>query len=391
MFMNSSSQITVAAVSECGRWSLRGTALVKCQSEMQFCARVVAALILGWGASLSTGCSAVPNRSILHERATVVWDAGTSVERVEPAATRANDLVANHVDVSDEIARVRLENELFSRTSGQSELGGHDLGLVNAIANAFETAPFETAQIASAHGWPQLSVQPKIQNTWRLLLNDQKEFYLSSNVRPAVLSLGASAILSNTTMDQEFADWYQHDVRSESLDDVSRVAKSFGEHWPMMGAYAAASLTGRLLDKDSRLAAWGDQSTRSMLVGVPPLLFLQKAIGSSRPNDVPPSSTWDFWNDDNGASGHTFVGAVPFLVAAQMTDDPRWKTTWTVLSTFTGWSRINDNDHYLSHVIVGWWLAYASTRSVDRSNFGPFEVRPLLQNGDLGLGVDWNY
>ena len=346
--------------------------------------------VWAWVALFSTGCSTVVNRSLSHQRALGAWDNRMGVECVDPATTQAEHLLASRVDRGDKSARiagVKLDQELFSAGHGNDGLADSD----RVIAAAMVDDVFETPAKATGVGSFPDEFQPKIQNTWRLLLNDQKEFYLSSDLRPAVLTLGVSAILSNTSMDQEFADWYQDDVRSESLDDVSRVAKMFGEHWPMMGAYAAASLTGRLLDNDSRLAAWGDQSTRSMLVGVPPLLFLQKAIGSSRPNDVPPSSKWDFWNDENGASGHTFVGAVPFLVAAQMTDDARWKTTWTALSTLTGWSRINDNDHYLSHVIVGWWLAYRATRSVDRSNAGPFKVRPLLQNGGLGLGVDWNY
>ncbi len=127
-----------------------------------------------------------------------------------------------------------------------------------------------------------------------------------------------------------------------------------------------------------------------MLVGVPPLLFLQKALGSSRPNDMPPSSNWDFWADDNGASGHTFVGAVPFLVAAQLAEKPRRKAALMALSTLTGWSRINDNDHYLSQVIVGWWLAYAATQSVEDSDEDlNYEIAPIVIGDALGLEMIW--
>lgn len=225
--------------------------------------------------------------------------------------------------------------------------------------------------------------------TWRILMDDQREFYSRQNVRPAILTLGTAAILANTSMDQEFADWYQSDVRSESLDDVADVAKLFGEQWPMVGLYLGASVTGRWLDVDPRFANWGDRSLRSMFVGVPPLLFLQKALGSSRPNDIPPTSDWDFWADDNGASGHTFVGAVPFLVAAQMAERPRAKATWLALSTVTGWSRINDNDHYLSQVIVGWWLAYAATNAVERSGQIEYEIAPALIGDTFGLEASW--
>ena len=224
---------------------------------------------------------------------------------------------------------------------------------------------------------------------WSILLDDQREFYSRQNLRPAMLTLGSAAILANTRMDQEFSDWYQTDVRTESLDNIADVAKLFGEQWPMVGLYASASLTGRWLEVDPRWAYWGDHSLRSMFVGVPPLLFLQKALGSSRPNDVPLSSDWDFWADDNGASGHAFVGAVPFLVAAQMAERPRVKATWFALSTLTGWSRINDNDHYLSQVIVGWWLAYAATNAVERSDPIEYEISPALIGDTLGFEASW--
>lgn len=224
---------------------------------------------------------------------------------------------------------------------------------------------------------------------WRTLFDDQREFYIRQNVRPAIFTLGAAAILANTTMDQEFSDWYQDDVRSESLDDIAEVAKLFGEQWPMVGLYAGSSVLGRWLDVDPRFAEWGDQSLRSMFVGVPPLLFLQRALGSSRPNDVPPSSKWNFWNDDNGASGHTFVGAVPFLVAGRLAQRPRVKATWYAMSTLTGWSRINDNDHYLSQVIIGWWLAYAATEAVERSEHRRFEVAPALIDDTIGIEATW--
>lgn len=222
------------------------------------------------------------------------------------------------------------------------------------------------------------------------LVSDQQHFYSHENFRPFLLTLGTSAILANTRMDQEFADWYQNDVRSNSLDEIADVAKGFGEQWPMVGAYLGASVAGRMVGNDTRLATWGDRSFRSMLVGVPPLLFLQKALGSTRPNDISPSSKWDFWADDNGASGHTFVGAVPFLVAAQMAENPGPQAAWLVLSTLPGWSRINDNDHYLSQVIVGWWLAYAATQSVEGSDADlNYQIAPVVIGGSPGIEFSW--
>ena len=36
-------------------------------------------------------------------------------------------------------------------------------------------------------------------------------------------------------------------------------------------------------------------------------------------------------------------------------------------STLTAWSRINDNQHYLSQAALGWWLGYLATAAVHRT------------------------
>ena len=226
----------------------------------------------------------------------------------------------------------------------------------------------------------------------KTLLKDQSYFYHRDNLLPFMLTLGASSVLAHTTMDQEFADWYQDDVRSKFSDDASSFAKVFGEQWIVVPIYVGASLFGRACDVDYRVQTWGDRSFRSMLVGVPPLLLLQRSLGSSRPNDPLASSNWDMWNDDNGASGHAFVGAVPFLVAAQLTEKRVPKASFYVLSTMTAWSRINDNDHYLSQVIVGWWVALAATNAVQKSDSrGNLQIQPAFINQDGGAALSYKY
>ena len=129
-----------------------------------------------------------------------------------------------------------------------------------------------------------------------------------------------------------------------------------------------------------------------MMVGVPPLLFMQKAMGSTRPNDAGASSEWAFWKDDNGASGHTFVGAIPFLTAAHMTDRPAMKRLLIVASTLPGWSRLNDNNHYPSQIVMGWWLAYAATSAVQQTDQQErFQIVPLAFPEGQGIGVQWDY
>ena len=48
-----------------------------------------------------------------------------------------------------------------------------------------------------------------------------------------------------------------------------------------------------------------------------------------------------------------------------MTDNPFLKYTLYGGSTLAAWSRIQDDQHYLSQVVLGLWTAYLSVRGVD--------------------------
>jgi membrane-associated phospholipid phosphatase len=85
---------------------------------------------------------------------------------------------------------------------------------------------------------------------------------------------------------------------------------------------------------------------------------LQNAIGASRPDED--DSRWRPFEDTNGVSGHSFMGAVPFITAAEMAENPYIRYSLYLGSMLCGWSRINDDRHYLSQAALGWWIAYLS-------------------------------
>jgi hypothetical protein len=98
-------------------------------------------------------------------------------------------------------------------------------------------------------------------------------------------------------------------------------------------------------------------------------------LGASRPAG---DSRWHPFRDVHGVSGHTFVGAVPFLTAAAMVDEPLYKVPLVLGSFLTGWARIHNDNHYFSQAALGWWIAYLSVRSVNQTqreravSFSPF-------------------
>ena len=72
-----------------------------------------------------------------------------------------------------------------------------------------------------------------------------------------------------------------------------------------------------------------------------------------------------------------------------MSDNILFKALMYGLSTLPGWSRINDNDHYLSQVVLGWSLAYLAATAVDHSEQSKrhFAIVPLPMDGGMGVGA----
>jgi membrane-associated phospholipid phosphatase len=101
------------------------------------------------------------------------------------------------------------------------------------------------------------------------------------------------------------------------------------------------------------------------------------------------------FNDNNGVSGHAFVGALPFLAAADMVESPLAKGALYVCSTFVGFSRMTDDAHYPSQVFLGWYMAWASARAVSATelHFSGVDVRivplPVADLGGAALDVRW--
>lgn len=177
----------------------------------------------------------------------------------------------------------------------------------------------------------------------------------------------AGAVMANTNVDQQLHNWYQEDVRSATTDNVSEVAKLFGEGYLILPALGITLAAGEIMDNQPHASVagdWADQSLRAIAVGAPPLLATQVLTGASRPGESSAGSDWVPMHDNNGVSGHAFMGAVPFITAAKMSEDPLAKAGFYAASTLTAFSRINDDDHYPSQAILGWSLAYLACSAV---------------------------
>jgi len=178
-------------------------------------------------------------------------------------------------------------------------------------------------------------------------------------LRLAVVLLGTT-VLAYSGIDERFDAWHRRRVTSARSNRVADVLHFFGERiWVLTWAVFAAvdaSLRGTPL---SRL---GRSAFDALVVGLPSLWIVQRLLGASRPSEGRGPRYRPF-ADDNSASGHTFVAAVPWLVLARRVRHPAWRALALVASPLTGWSRINDGKHYLSQVVLGYALAWGAVET----------------------------
>ena len=144
------------------------------------------------------------------------------------------------------------------------------------------------------------------------------------------------------------------------------------------------------------IGEWGDRSLRTFAVGAPLMFLTQRLTGGGRPGNAPygngpHASHWAPGVHDHGVSGHSFMGAIPFLSVARMSDNPWVKGTMYTASTLPALSRINDDAHFASQAFLGWWLAVLASEAVDQTNDGVntgWRIVPLTPEHGDGLAIE---
>lgn len=229
------------------------------------------------------------------------------------------------------------------------------------------------------------------------VISNYREFYSKRNILSFSIAFSSGAIFANTSFDRHFQHWYQVHGRSSYSYDISKGFKFFGEgDYLIPISVAVASL--RLLPEDSQfiqdVSSWGYKTARTYFLGAPPVLLLQRLTGGSRPGENENKSSWHPFEDDNGVSGHAFIGAVPFLTFAKMNENNK-SIYWlaNIFSALPGWSRIHDNQHYLSQAFLGWFIAWRSTQAIFSSKVksGGLSLIPLINMEKIGLICEYKF
>lgn len=218
---------------------------------------------------------------------------------------------------------------------------------------------------------------------------DYKNYYSWDNLKVIIAGFTAGAILANTDADGNLLDGYQKNWRSSGTDDFAKGAKNLGEGKYLIPVSLAAAVAGYYLPEGSGasdIGTWGLNTTRAYLVGAPPMLLMQVVTGASRPGEISDGSDWRPFRDNNGVSGHAFMGAVPFITLAKMYKDSPVRWLYYGASFLAGWSRVNDGDHYISQSALGWMMAFQSVNAVfltdkEKENHLSFNLYPYGSDG----------
>jgi membrane-associated phospholipid phosphatase len=207
-----------------------------------------------------------------------------------------------------------------------------------------------------------------ISRGYKTVITDFQNFYLDrANLIKLGIGVAGAAVFANTNMDVYIRNNYQDRVRSHETDEATKIFNLSGTALILVTVpvYVGTYGAGMLLHNPT-MGEWAQKSMRATIVGGPALVFLAAATGGDRPNEG--DSHWQPLHNFHGVSGHAYIGGIPFITAAKMSENPYLKAIFYGFSTFTGLSRINDDKHYFSQAALGWYLAYLSCAVVAKGN-----------------------
>lgn len=202
------------------------------------------------------------------------------------------------------------------------------------------------------------------------LIEDMNNFYSKKTFYYALRGFTIAAPMTVSGTDEKIDAFWQTKIRTKNTDHFAHVFKQFGENKTFIIMISAGTTAGYLMRSNALgrfIFDFSINTMRGTFIGLPAVVAMQNVLGASRPHEGRGPSYRPFHND-HGVSGHSYMGAIPFLTLAKMSDDLLVKVICTGAASLTGLSRINDRAHYMSQVIMGWAFAYAAVEAVHKTN-----------------------
>lgn len=176
---------------------------------------------------------------------------------------------------------------------------------------------------------------------------------------------------------------FAQDNRTSSGDDVARAFRHFGQP-EIYGTVTLGLVAAGLVTGDNEVTRAGGRLAASLLLAGATSTAGKLALGRPRPSESLDADGYSpFSGQDAMPSGHTTMA---FALATALSDDignPWASAGLYTVATGVGWSRINDNRHWLTDVATGALVGITSAKLMD-GHWRLFNLHPprVLLGGD---------
>ena len=198
-------------------------------------------------------------------------------------------------------------------------------------------------------------------------------------------------LLTMAVVDGPVQDWSSNpDHGSQTAGDFASAFKYFGQ-WQVIAPVTGGILIAGLVTKKPGLVHSGLRVGASVLLAGVLTGVFKYSLGRVRPYDT--NDVWDykpFSGNTSMWSGHTVL-AFSFAASQAQEIHRPWATIGLyTLATGTAWSRVYDNQHWVSDVAIGAVVGIASAK-LATGRWTIFGLRaPVPLATPNGLGVMWH-
>lgn len=206
--------------------------------------------------------------------------------------------------------------------------------------------------------------------------------------------LGATSVIYS--QDRQLNKFFQ-DNRTDFTDRVSGLLfDPWGDGYYSVPLVAGMFLYGHFNKKprEKRIAI---TTAKAMAVSAIYIYTMKKLFHRHRPNEYPADPyAWDgpslSHDHDAFPSGHTVIAfTVASTLSSEYKDKPFIPITLYSLAGFTAASRLNDNKHWVSDVVVGGLLGYGIGKLVYNNDQKRIELSPQFTLHTYGLGLTYEF
>ena len=209
--------------------------------------------------------------------------------------------------------------------------------------------------------------------------------------------LATAGVVGLAFLDEPLRDFWQDSVRGSASDGIADVGDALGGSKTLWAGVGAGLGIG-LIARDSKLQVASLEAFQSLLITAAFTEGLKNLVHRHRPEASPddafqfdgPSLSGDNKSFPSGHAAHSFAVASSF--ASAYPDDPLVAPIAYGAAGLVAWSRVNDDKHWLTDVVVGAVLGYSIGKLVYvtspfRNKDQKLSLRPYSGNGATGVEI----